>query len=394
VRIGGYWVGRPIGAGGMSTIFAARQESDFGVGRLVALKTLALPGTRSRTQLKILIREALVATQIDHPNVVRTYELVRADDKLCLAMEYVHGAPLHRILHAATPLPPFAYSAKFLAETAAGLHAAHELRDRRGRPLGIVHQDVSPHNVMIGYDGRTKLLDFGVARLGIIDGSWTAAPRGKPAYFAPEQVTYGRVDRRADVFAMGLVLFELLTGERHFNEKDLAENLKAVAEGAVKRADHVNPDVPPPLANVVAIAMARNPSDRFPTAQAFREALLGATSEAGLTLPTDEEVARWLVQRLPPEVAPSELETEIVASVSGMVATRSSAHMAAHSHSGVRTGRGAPAEAQRTRARDEELLRRVSSARATAPPPLTWRALLVPLGLGLVAALVAAFAAR
>jgi serine/threonine-protein kinase len=311
-RSGALSIGRRIGAGGMATVFAALQRGPGGVSRLVAVKLIAPAYGRDASFRKMFLREARIAARLEHPNIVRVYEVAEIGEELQLAMELVHGATLSSLMRAAAGPLPVPIAARVVADAARGLHAAHEVTDADGVPLGLVHQDVSPQNILVGYDGATKLLDFGVARLGAEDLSRTETVRGKPAYLAPEQLAGEKVDRRTDVFALGIVLYELLTGQRLFSRGSLAETHLAVAAHA-----DVDPAamtlVAGPIADVVRRALRRAPADRFASAEAMRAALIEACDSAGVRLADEADTGAWARATTPPDFEPPEIEREILA---------------------------------------------------------------------------------
>ncbi len=204
----------------MGSVEAVAEEMSDGTTRVVALKRLLRTTGTEAARLEMFLREARLTTLLEHPNVIRSFEYGESAGEVFLAMEYVAGEPLSRLLavaaerHEGLPLPVIAY---ILAEACEGLHAAHELRGANGESLGVVHRDVSPHNVMVGYDGSVKLLDFGVAKIDLIDcvaRTKTGEVKGKTAYMSPEQAMGEPLDRRSDLYSMGAVLFECVAGRR------------------------------------------------------------------------------------------------------------------------------------------------------------------------------------
>jgi serine/threonine-protein kinase len=289
----------------MAAVFAARQSGPLGFGRLVALKVMstALLGDESLEQL--FIREAGISARLQHDNIVRVYEVDEADGTYYIAMELVHGATLREIkLDKAPPLP---ITVTVLSELASALHYAHTLRDATGQELGVVHQDVSPHNVMITYGGVTKLLDFGVARIGQLDASRTETVRGKPAYVSPEQLVGDRIDRRTDVFSLGILMHELLTGKRLFGggSNDIT-TYEAVLRAPIPRPT----DVPDAIADVCLKALTRASDGRYATAQDFANALRGAIRAVNVEPASREEIADWLAHAAPPKWSLEALELE------------------------------------------------------------------------------------
>jgi serine/threonine-protein kinase len=302
----------------MASVFAARQRGPQGVGRLVAVKVMSLALADEPSFQKMFLREATIATRLEHPNVVRVYEVGEDNGDLYLAMELVHGVTLSALQTAlkeraegasSMPLP---VALAIACDVARGLHAAHELTDDEGKPLELVHQDVSPQNVMVSYDGLTKLLDFGVARIGAVDASRTETVRGKPSYLAPEQLRGERIDRRTDVFALGILLYELVTGERLFRRETLAEiQLALLAHSGVELRE-THPDVPEAIAAIVTRALAPKPEDRFASCEELRRAIRDARSTpATVTLADDLEVAAWVRGVAPPTRSTAELAREL-----------------------------------------------------------------------------------
>lgn len=306
-RFGPYALGRAIGRGGAGTVYAARKDGPLGIGRVVALKIVPASETNDEAR-ESFRREAAITVRLEHANVVRTYDVDVVAGELALAMELVHGASLAVLRSSPIPL---AVAGKIADDALRGLHAAHELLGPDGTALGLVHQDVTPQNIVVGYDGTTKLLDFGVARLSAIDTSRTDTVRGKPAYLAPEQIEGGRLDRRVDVFAFGVVLFEMLTGKRLFQRDTVTATYFAVLTEPIPGADTLA-DVPLPIAGVVARALARPVGVRFLGAEEMRLALVAAFAEANVALASAEQVAAFVAKVAPPIFSHDELEREIL----------------------------------------------------------------------------------
>ena len=310
-RLGPYLIGRKLGAGGMATVFAARQEGKH-VKRLVALKVLSANVSKEDEEHRAFVREALVATRLEHPHIVRTYDVGEVEGTLYLAMELVHGASLSACTKASEGPVPIPIALKIIDNIARALHAAHELEDPERGHLGVVHQDVSPQNILIGYDGSIKLVDFGVARFGTLEGSRTESLRGKPSYASPEQIAGKNIDRRTDVFALGVILWELLTGARLFKRETSAATYLAVLQDPIPDVRDVNPYAPDDLAHAVAKALERERDKRWATADEFRTAIVHARERNGLKEATAEKLATWVASLVAPTMNPAELEREIV----------------------------------------------------------------------------------
>lgn len=287
-------------------------------GRIVALKRIAAAFANDASARRLFLREASIVTRLEHPNIVRTYEVGVADGEAFIAMELLEGATLSALQRApgGVPLP---IALRIVRDALRGLHGAHELRAVGGKPLGLVHQDVSPQNIHVAHEGTTRILDFGVARLAAVDASRTDSVRGKACYLAPEQLNLGSIDRRADVFAIGIVLHELLTGAWLFPRVPADAAYAAILSGNIPSPRAIRPSVPEELAAVTRRALARAPSDRFDSAEAMREALVKAQERAGIRDVDVATVGAWVEATMPSPWTREELEADFVgAGVSGV----------------------------------------------------------------------------
>ena len=276
-RIGPYEVIGEIASGGMATTYLARKTGEVGFERLVVLKRVHPHLLKEPNLREMLGDEARVAASMRHPNVVPVEDVVDVAGELCLVMPYVESLSLGALLEAARRegerLPPAAAS-RILLDVLAGLDAAHEAKDLRGEPLEIVHRDVSPRNVLVGTDGRARLIDFGVAKAARrITQTKSGIMKGTIAYMAPEQLRRRELDRRADVFAAGVVLHEAITGARLFDGRDEADVLIGVLADEIPRLSEVIPALGPAIDEVLERALSRDPEERFESAAAFAEAL-------------------------------------------------------------------------------------------------------------------------
>ncbi|HEY3496754.1 MAG TPA: serine/threonine-protein kinase [Polyangiaceae bacterium] len=274
-KLGRYELLLSLGAGGMATVWIAREASDVG-DRLVAVKAM-LPELAQQPDFRTMfLEEGQIVRSIEHANVVRVHEVGEDRGILFMAMEWIRGDSLQTIIREARKRRPIPseMAVRMIADTAAGLHAAHELRGWDGELRNLVHCDVSPHNILVGVDGRARLVDFGVANgTAYSDPEGGDKVKGKFGYMSPEQAEGGRVDRRSDVFSLGIVLFELTTGERLFKGETPAQTLRLVSAARVPTPQRINPEFPERLGPIVQKALARDVTQRYQTADELRQAL-------------------------------------------------------------------------------------------------------------------------
>lgn len=277
--LGPYELLVPVGSGGMARVWAARHR---GAGAVFALKMLMPHLAENAAFREMFFDEARIASRIRHENVARTFELVDLDGILTLVMEWVDGSSMVRMLRpgaddrddAPRVALPVRHAVKILAETCAGLHAAHELVGDDGRPLAVVHRDVSPHNVLLTLDGRVKVTDFGVAKaIGKSHMTIAGQVKGKLAYMSPEQLIGGGVDRRSDIFALGSVLYEATTGERPFQGEHDPQVMTAIVMGSFVPPSEIVRGYPQGLEAILMRALATEPGARYATALALKQAL-------------------------------------------------------------------------------------------------------------------------
>jgi eukaryotic-like serine/threonine-protein kinase len=276
-RLGRYQLLLPIARGGMGQVWAARRVGSRGAEALVAIKTL-LPTHEDSEQLQAMLRsEARLASQIRHPNVAETLELGEHEGTFYLVMEWVEGEPLEQILRAARSMGgiPIPVAVNLIVQGLRGLHAAHEAHDDKGQLLGLVHRDISPQNLLVTYSGNVKLVDFGVAKATHRMSQPTAfgEVKGKFAYMAPEQVQGERLDARADVFAMGIVLYRITTGKHPFKSDNPAATIRNILSDGTTLPSELVPGYPPALEQVVLKALVRDRKERFASAREMMEAL-------------------------------------------------------------------------------------------------------------------------
>jgi serine/threonine-protein kinase len=267
--LGRYRIVDELGAGGMSTVYLACTGPD-GSRTWVAIKRLHPHLTKDDVVARMFLDEARIAARVSHPNVAAVFDVGEQEDTYWIAMEYLDGEPLREVMRrneelgAATSLE---IACRIIADAAQGLHAAHELADQRGRPLGLVHRDITPHNMFVTYAGMTKVVDFGVAKFSSrMSGARAGTLKSKLAYMSPEQVHGEGVDRRTDIFALGVVLWELTTGRRLFRMGSDLDTLARVQECCVPRPSAVVPGYPVALERITMRALAKRREERHDTA--------------------------------------------------------------------------------------------------------------------------------
>lgn len=291
--LGRYVLYDQIAAGGMASVHLGRLHGAVGFSRVVAIKRLHANYAQDPRFVQMFLDEARLAALVKHPNVVSTLDVVADDTEVFLVMEHVLGESLERLMppHTREPPPP-SVAVAVVVGMLEGLHAAHETRDELGRPLSIVHRDVSPHNVLVDRNGLVRVFDFGIAKASDrLEQTREGVVKGKVAYMAPEQVR-GNVDRRADVFASGVVLWELLTGRRRQAGRRNDELFLLLATGKLEpppKPSTLRPGLPPALDAVVERATAIDPEARFATARDMASAL-----ERALEPSSPRDVASWL----------------------------------------------------------------------------------------------------
>jgi serine/threonine-protein kinase len=296
LRVGRYLIGERLGAGGMASVHVGRIEGAAGFQRTVAIKRLHAAMAAEPDFVKMLIDEAHLASHIHHPNVVATLDVVSDEGELILVLDYVHGeslALLRRLASERGGPPTPGIAAAIAVDVLYGLKAAHDAVAEDGTPLGLVHRDVSPHNILVGLDGVARVSDFGIAKAaGRLQTTRDGAVKGKIRYMAPEQLAGERVGRAADIYAVGVVLWEMLTGEPLFDAENDAATFGRVLEGKVAPPSRLRAELSVELDAVALQALARRPGARFTSARAMAEAL-----EAVVRRASPGEVGAW-VERL------------------------------------------------------------------------------------------------
>lgn len=283
-----------IGQGGMAEVFRAVARGTQGFQRILVVKRILPELSRDPRFVQMFIDEAKICALISHPNVVQVYEFGRLADTHFMTMEYVHGRNLSVVMEklaSAGRLSPPDVICEVIRQACLGLHHAHTMMNAEGKPLQIIHRDVTPANLMLGFNGAVKVLDFGIARAAEElkeTKTQAGAVKGKIAYLAPEQIHRRPIDHRIDIYALGVVLHECLTGQRLFRADNPLAAMKAILEMVVPAPSSMNSSVSKKVDQIVARALARDPNARYSSAKTMALDLESALHEM-----------RYFSQRLP-----------------------------------------------------------------------------------------------
>jgi serine/threonine-protein kinase len=294
-----YEVLAKLAEGGMAEIFLAKGASTVGIERYVVLKRILPERAHDTSFVQMFLDEARLAAQLQHPNIAQVYDVGRLGESFFFTMEYVHGATVRAIIKRAKteqrPVPIGAVLA--IAAAAAGaLHHAHGRKGPNGAPLHIVHRDVSPSNLMVSYEGHVKLVDFGVAKAADrLSHTMKGTLKGKIAYLTPEQCNSQPVDRRTDLFALGIVMWELLTGEYLYRRDSDFMSMNAIISEPPRPASSVRGDVPRELDEILLRLLAKDPSARYQTGGEVVDAIESVAARLGASV-TPSTLARFMTE--------------------------------------------------------------------------------------------------
>jgi serine/threonine protein kinase len=272
-QFGKYLLLRRLAAGGMAEIFLALHRSVAGFEKLIVIKRILPSMNTNKAFIDMLLHEARVAATLSHPNVVQTFDVGQVDGTYFIAMEHIHGEDLQAIVRAMKKKDltefPLEHTLSIVLGMCSGLAYAHDKRDLDNRPLGIVHRDISPRNIVVSFTGDVKIVDFGIAKSGFEPGEDTGAGqlKGKAPYMSPEQASGQPIDWRSDIFATGVMLFELTTGKRLFKGASEFETLKLIVDKEYPRPTEIRADYPKALERVVMRALQKNREDRYQSAR-------------------------------------------------------------------------------------------------------------------------------
>lgn len=305
-RVGPYEMIGELASGGMATVFLARRTGDGGFQRLVAIKRLHPHLASDDEYVNMFLDEARLAASIHHPNVVPIQEIEQGHGGYYVVMDFIEGDTLAGLVQRASVRLPRPVASKILHDALMGLHAAHEATDADGVPLHLVHRDMTPHNILVGLDGTARITDFGIARVRSqmkLSNTRPQMVKGKVAYLSPEQAYAHELDRRSDLFTMGIVLWEALAGRSLFLAETEAVTLSKLLSGPIPTVRSIIHDTPNVYDEVCRRALARDRQKRWRSAAEMAEALENAAIRAGDGLASPREVGLWVDQVIGAEIA-------------------------------------------------------------------------------------------
>ncbi len=309
IQLGRYRLLKLLATGGMGEVFLARQEGPAGFAKTMVVKRMLSHLGRDPHFVEMFLNEARLAARLSHPNVAQIFELGEQDGTYFMAMEFVHGVDLRSIrrhLQERRVEVPADLAAWICAQALKGLHYAHTLADENGAPLHIVHRDVSPDNVLVDFNGSVKMVDFGVAKASnSIETTGPGTVKGKFSYMAPELLSGQQATPRSDIYAMGIVLYEFLSGGRPFHGASQGALIRSILEAAPKPLRELRPGLPAELEEIIHRAISRNPQERFRTAESMSAALEGfALASGGVPQEGVRELLRGLYGDEPEVISP------------------------------------------------------------------------------------------
>lgn len=337
VTINGYQIVSRLAIGGMAEVFLAKQHAAGGMSRTIVIKRILPQLADDPNFVDMFLREGRIIAQINHPNVVNIVELGMDNGQYFMALEYIHGVTLRELQILAhkngVPLET-RHALAIIVQVARGLHAVHETKDEAGQLLGIVHRDITPHNLMCTLTGNIKLLDFGIAKSTnhLDEATYSGDLKGKFSYMSPEQVLQKGLDRRSDIFALGVVLWELLTGRRLFKRESQLEMLKAVTSEQTPAPSTYVPGLPPQLDAITLKALARDPNQRYQSVGELQRELSACARALGWDV--SQEALHTYMQAVASDALKTKEQAELT---SDDMITSSHRRSITHSQSGTHT---------------------------------------------------------
>jgi serine/threonine protein kinase len=304
-KFGDYVIIKHLSTGGMAEVYLARVSGVRGFTKPVALKVILPHLAADSVFIKMFLNEARLVVNLSHDHIAQILDLGECEDRYYIAMEFAHGRDLQQITsrtRRSDRLLPLPYAAKLVSQIAEGLYYAHTKTDNSGQSLGIVHRDVSPHNVIVTFDGTAKLIDFGVAkaRISYEEEEEGGVLKGKFSYMSPEQIRGMPLDPRSDIFALGIVLWEICTGATLYRESSELLTMEAILRKPVPKPRDMRGDMPPDLEAIILKALAKRTVDRFQTAQEVHAALDGYLARSGWSVGSPH-LAKFMKKLFPDE---------------------------------------------------------------------------------------------
>lgn len=289
-RFGEYVIIQRLAAGGMAEVYLARRSGVGGFTKPLAMKVILPQHAQNKDFIKMFLDEARLCVHLQHANIAEVIDLGEVEGQYFIAMEFAHGMDLQQISRKTRKsgrLLPLPYAAKIISQVAEGLYYAHTKSDKQGQPLGIVHRDISPHNVILTFDGQAKLIDFGIAKATVTyKEEEEGVLKGKFSYMSPEQIRGMPIDPRSDIFALGIVLWEVCTGASLYRESSELLTMEAILRKPVPKPRELRGDMPANLEAIILKALAKRTVDRFQTAFDMHQALEGYLNHSGWNVGT------------------------------------------------------------------------------------------------------------
>ncbi|NMB75594.1 MAG: protein kinase [Myxococcales bacterium] len=303
-RFGDYVILKQLASGGMAQVYLARKTGQLGFTRPVAMKVILPQFSANKEFVKMFLDEARLAVCLNHNHIAQILDLGEVEGQYFIAMEFAHGMDLQQISKKTRKLGrllPLPYAAKIISQVAEGLYYAHTKVDDRGQALNIVHRDVSPHNILLTFEGQAKLIDFGIAKATVtFKEEERGVLKGKFSYMSPEQIRGLPLDSRSDIFALGIVLWEVCTGASLYRESSELLTMEAILRKPVPKPRELRGDMPPDLEAIILKALAKRAVDRFQTAYEMHQALEGYLNRSGWNVGTPH-LAEFMKKLFPDE---------------------------------------------------------------------------------------------
>lgn len=349
-QFGKYTLLRRLAAGGMAEIFLALQRSAGGFEKLIVIKRILPAMNQDKAFIEMLLHEARVAASMSHPNIVQTFDVGQVDGTYFIAMEHIHGEDIRSIVRAMRKKVlsefPMEHAIAITIGMCAGLAYAHERRDLEGRPLNLVHRDISPQNIVVTFSGDVKIVDFGVAKSSRQSGEDTkdGQLKGKVPYMSPEQAAGQNIDWRSDIFAVGVLLFELSTGKRLFKGASEFETLKLICEKEYPRPGDVRPGFPAALDRIIMKALEKDREKRYQSAREMQSDLESFVREERIPV-SQISLTQWMQSLFEDKLAQQKEALQDVKQLADIIAVQQGASFEGVTNAGTMSATGGVAPA-------------------------------------------------